>query len=128
MLHSTDAPARDVVLVEDDRALRLALERLLRTAGYAVRSFGSAEDLLRCQAPLRAACLILDVRLPGLSGLQLGQRLLEEGSCPPVIYLTAQDDAVTRRLADRNGAVGYLPKPFEGDQLLAIVGKAVALH
>jgi len=119
------AIARDVVLVEDDRGLRQALERLLRTAGYEVRSFSSAEELLESQTPLRTACLILDVRLPGLSGFQLGQRLLEGGLPPPVVYLTGNDDALSRDQADRLGAA-YLPKPFEGDRLLEIVGKALA--
>ena len=127
-IHPKTAHPRQVVLVEDDSGLRQALERLLRTAGYEVRSFGSAEELLQSQAQSQAACLILDVRLPGLSGFQLGQRLLEEGLHPPVIYLTAYDDALTRRQADRNGAVAFLPKPFDGNRLIEIVGLALALH
>jgi FixJ family two-component response regulator len=68
----------------------------------------------------------MDVRLPGLSGFQLRQRLLAEGSQPPVIYVTAHDDAPARAQADRDGALAFLPKPFDARRLLAILAEVVA--
>ena len=117
---------REVVVVEDDDGLRQAVERLLLAAGYDARSFPSAEAMLASPSRSRAACLIADVRLPGLSGFELRERLAQEGSRPAVIYVTAHDDPRARAQAKRDGALAFFLKPFEGRRLLETVGRALA--
>jgi FixJ family two-component response regulator len=116
---------REVIVVEDDPGLREAVERLLLAAGYSTQSFASGEALLEAPARSRAACLIADVRLPGLSGFQLRERLAEQGTPLPVIYITAHDDPRARARAERDGALAFLIKPFEGRRLLEVVGRAL---
>ena len=119
---------RQVVLVEDDGSLREALERILRGSGYSVSAFASAEAL---QQHLHGAglskdtrCLVCDVRLPGVSGIELRRRLAEQGAMPPCIFITAHDDPAVRLQAERDGAA-LLMKPFQGRALLALVESAV---
>jgi FixJ family two-component response regulator len=119
------ATAREVILVEDDDGLRQAVERLLVAAGYEVESFSSAEAFLDSPARSGVACLIADVRLPGMSGFELRERLVHEGSRPAVVYVTAHDDARARARAERDGALAFLLKPFEGRRLLDLVEQAV---
>lgn len=104
--------------------MRHAIERLLRAAGYGVQGFASAEALLQAQAQNEAACLVLDVHLPGLSGFELRARLAEAGTNVPVIFVTAHDELVAQEAARRAGALAYLLKPFAGSQLLAAVARA----
>src|SRR5262245_38710553 len=116
-----------ILLVEDDEGMRLAVERLLVAGGYPVAAFPSAEALLRSDARRDAGCLILDIRLPGLSGLQLRQRLAAEGLNIPVIFMTAHDDPRTREQVHASAPVAYLHKPFEGRELLEAVARALSL-
>jgi FixJ family two-component response regulator len=114
-----------VVLVEDDAGMRQAIERLLVAGGYPVATFASAEDFLGSRTKAAADCLILDVRLPGLSGIELGRRLATEGAWTPVIFVTAHDDARTREQVEALSPVAYLLKPFAGRQLLDAVSRAL---
>lgn len=115
------------MLVEDDSGMRSAVERLLVAGGYPVATFVSAEALLRSQERRTADCLILDVCLPGLSGLDLRDRLAAEGITVPVIFMTAHDDPQTRARVRAASPVAYLLKPFAGRQLLAAIARALSV-
>jgi FixJ family two-component response regulator len=115
----------EVLVVEDHEGLRQALVRLLQASGYRVSAYESAEALLAAAPRLDAGCLILDVRLPGLSGFDLRRRLVTEGWRAPAIYMTAHDDPGTRLRAEREGAP-FFRKPFEGRALLGAVARALA--
>lgn len=110
-----------VAIVDDDDGIRNALDLLLRTAGFEVRAFASAEQFLTCPPAPPAACLILDVHLPGLSGFDLWERVrAPRGGGPAVVFITAHDTAADRLRAQRlDGA--YLAKPFAGRRLLDVV-------
>ena len=117
-------PAGPIVIVEDDDGMRRALERLLKAAGYVTQSFASAEAVLLTQAAHRAACLVFDVRLPGLSGPDLRERLSSRGELPPVIFMTALDEETGPNAVRRAGAVAVLHKPFDGKALIDAVERA----
>ena len=118
-------PLPKVVIVDDDTSMRRAVERLLQEADFAPHPFASAEALLGTPAVASAACFVLDVRLPGLDGFALYQRLREGGSQAPVIFITAHDDPRTREQAVQAAAIAYLPKPFPGTALLEAVYRAL---
>jgi FixJ family two-component response regulator len=113
-----------VAVVEDDSGMRSALERVLLLAGFSVDAFVSAEAYLVACGAARADCLVCDVSLPGISGFELRRRLVQAGSMAPIIFITAHDSPGTRDEAQRLGATGYLPKPFEGSTLVGIVRQA----
>ena len=120
----TDAAAV-VYVVDDDASVRRGVDRMLRFAGYRTESFASAEDFLVHDRARAAGCLILDVQMPGQSGLEL-QRRLNEGHIPlPVIFITGHGDIPMSVRAMRDGAVDFLPKPFEKNELLAAVRRAL---
>jgi FixJ family two-component response regulator len=105
--------AKMVAVVEDDDSYRNALQRLLTSAGFQVRSFASAEDFLDSGQQHETACLIADIRMPGMSGLDL-QAKLNADHCPiPIIFITAHGDEQMRLQAMRGGAVKFLGKPFD---------------
>jgi FixJ family two-component response regulator len=109
-----------IAVVEDHEGLRRALERLLQASGLEVSCFACAEAFLESEERRRAACLILDIRLPGLSGFALRERLASEGSKTPAIYVTAHDDPAARERAAREGAPFFL-KPVDGRALLTAI-------
>jgi FixJ family two-component response regulator len=113
-----------VAVVDDHSAVREALGGLLASAGYGVKSFASAEDLLRVGLD-GACCLILDIGLPGMDGLELHRQLATQ-RCPPSIFITAHADfdGHLRGAALTAGAIAFFRKPFEGQQLLHAVGRA----
>ena len=114
-----------VAVVDDDEAFRAALQRLLKSAGCSVRSFASAEEFLDCGQQHETGCLIADIRMPGMSGLDLQAKLNEE-HCPiPTIFITAHGDETLRLQAMRGGAVTFLAKPFDGAILLESVRVAL---
>jgi FixJ family two-component response regulator len=114
-----------VAVVDDDDLLRDALRRLLKASGLGAVSFESAEDLLKSDRLAEIACLIADVRMPGMSGLDLQARLKTE-RCPiPIIFITAHGDAKMRVQAMREGAVEFLTKPFDNAVFLEIVHAAL---
>ena len=108
-----------VMIVDDDKSVRRAARRLIKSFGFAVETFASAEDFLTSGRLLQTACLVLDVQMPGLNGLELQNRLISEGHQIPTLFITAFNDENAREQALRAGAVGYLVKPFEEADLLA---------
>jgi len=117
-----------VCIVDDDRSLLRALGRLLRIAGFTVEAFASAEEFLETEHRVPPRCLVLDVRLGGMSGFQLHDLLLATGTPPPVVFITAHDDPDTRERARRAGAIPYLRKPFEETALIDALHRATALQ
>ena len=114
-----------VAVVEDDESYRGALQRLLKSAGLSVLAFASAEDFLNSGQQREAGCLIADIRMPGMSGLDLQARLNTE-QCPiPTIFITAHGEEKMRLQAMRGGAVKFLAKPFDGAILLEAVRVAL---
>ena len=114
-----------VAVIDDDEAFRTALQRLLKAAGFPVRSFASAEDFLKSGQQHETGCLVTDIRMPGMSGLDLQAKLSAE-HCPiPTIFITAHGDEKMRLQAMRGGAVKFLGKPFDSTMLLESVRVAV---
>jgi FixJ family two-component response regulator len=117
--------AKMVAVVEDDESYRAAVQRLLKSAGLPVRSFASAEDFLKSGQQQETGCLIADIQMPGMSGLDLQAKLNAE-HCPiPIIFITAHGDEEMRLQAMRGGAVKFLAKPFDGAILLESVRVAL---
>ena len=106
-----------VFVVEDDESVRRAIGRLLRSVGYRALTFGSAEEFLDAIPGTEDGCLVLDIRLPGITGLDLQEKLASMGSKYPVIFMTAHDNPQWQAKAKTAGALAYLKKPF-GDQSL----------
>ena len=114
-----------VVIIEDDESYRVAVRRLLKSAGFSVQSFASAEDFLNSGEQRETGCLIADIRMPGMSGLDL-QSKLNSDHCPiPTIFITAHGDEKLRLQAMRGGAVKFLAKPFDGEVLIEAVRVAL---
>jgi FixJ family two-component response regulator len=113
-----------IVVIDDDDSVRKALRRLMRSAGFMVATYGSAEEFLASRDH-SADCLILDVRLPGMSGLDLQRRLTDAGRDPAVILITAHEDPVVRRTGLEAGAVDFIVKPFVRKRLLDAVARAM---
>jgi FixJ family two-component response regulator len=111
--------------VEDDDGMRQAVSRLLTAAGYVTTAFESAEAMLRGCRATDAACLVLDVRLPGMSGLELRKRIADAGVNVPVIFMTAHDERSTREAVARAGVRVCLHKPFARKDLLDAIARAV---
>jgi FixJ family two-component response regulator len=114
-----------VFVIDDDPSVRRALERLFRSVDQMVWSFGSTEEFLRCERPNAPACLVLDVRLPGRSGLQFQQDLASSGVPLPIIFITGHGDIPMSVTAMKAGAVEFLTKPFRDQDLLDAVHKGI---
>ena len=114
-----------VFVVDDDESMREALGSLFRSVGLKVETFGSAADLLRSKLPDVASCLVLDVRLPGLSGLDLQRELADTDAALPIIFLTGHGDIPMSVRAMKAGAVDFLTKPFRDQDMLDAVGRAI---
>jgi FixJ family two-component response regulator len=116
-------------IVDDDAAFRNALERRLKKAGYAVATYSAAQRLLdRLPDESGPGCILLDVRIPGLSGPELQKRLAELGSTLPIIFITGHADIRTTVNAIKAGAEDFLAKPVASDQLLDAIKRALARH
>ena len=113
--------SRLVAIVDDDESVQRALQDLIESDGLSALCFGSAEQFLDSQARSKVACLIADIRMPGMSGLELQAKLKAERCLIPVIFITAHGDAEMRIHAVRQGAVEFLNKPFDDAVLLQIV-------
>ncbi len=113
-------------IVDDDEAFRTAISRVLKAAGYSVAIYPSAGDFLLKAPGERPACLLLDVRMPGPSGLELQQALVERGETLPIIFLTGFGDVPTSVRAMKAGAIDFLTKPVERKALLEAVKNALA--
>jgi FixJ family two-component response regulator len=117
-----------VSVVDDDISVRRSLDRLMRSAGLEVNLFASAEEFLNSTHPRKADCLILDIRLPGISGIDLLRQLLARKYNVPVIFITAHgSDEDARSEAASNWTVAYLIKPLDGEELLDAVDAALRL-
>jgi FixJ family two-component response regulator len=114
-----------IAIVDDERPVRIALGRLLRLGDYEVVDFGSGEEFLASLGDRCPACAVLDVHLPGLSGLEVQERLRAAHRQIPVVFITASDDRTLDDAARAIGGVGLLRKPFTSDQLLEVVGIAL---
>ncbi|MGY3602695.1 MULTISPECIES: response regulator transcription factor [unclassified Bradyrhizobium] len=120
---SVDRPL--VLIVDDDDEIRSALRELLLSVGIDACCFGSTQELLRADLPERPGCLILDVRMPGASGLDLQQRLALNGNTRPIIFLTGHGDIAMTVQAMKAGAVDFLTKPVRDQTLLDAVAAAI---
>jgi FixJ family two-component response regulator len=114
-----------VAVVDDDASFLRSVGRLLRASGYGVETFGSAREFLASLGAKTPRCLVLDVQMPEMTGLELQDHLAAQGSCLPIIFLTAYDSPQTRAHAHRGGSFGLLLKPFDKDALLRAIGEAV---
>jgi FixJ family two-component response regulator len=117
--------SRLVAIVDDDESVQLALRDLIESDGLPAICFGSAEQFLDSEARNKAACMITDIRMPGMSGLELQAKLKAERCRIPIIFITAHGDAEMRIHAMREGAVEFLSKPFDDAVLLEIVHAAL---
>jgi FixJ family two-component response regulator len=118
---------RDIVIsiVDDDESLRKALKRLIKSIGLCVEDFASAEDFLRSGSSQNTTCLILDLRLPGISGLELQSLLIASNCHVPIVFISAQYDQKTRTRALQAGAIDFLQKPFKEDALLNAINSSI---
>ena len=116
---------RLVFVVDDDQSARSGIARLLRTAGHDVRAFSSAEEFLDTYDPETFGCLVLDARMPGMSGEELQTELKARGVRLPIIVVSADDDPETRRAAHRMKAAAFFRKPVDGSALLDAIDWAV---
>jgi FixJ family two-component response regulator len=114
-----------IALVDDDASMRGALQRLLRLEGFRTAAFASAEDFLHAGQLQDTACLIVDVRMPGMSGLELQRQLATTNSSIRLIFITAHGDEAARAQALRGGAVDFLYKPFRHEVLLKAIRSAL---
>src|SRR5437870_7472030 len=114
-----------VSIVDDDASVRRSTRRLLRSSGFRAEAFASAEEFLNSQSAGETACLILDLRMPGMNGLELQRRLTQNGNPVPVIFLSAQASEEDERSALRAGAVRFLRKPIGKETLLSAIRDAL---
>ena len=115
-----------IVVVDDDASVRRGLERLLRSAGYAVETFASVRDFLADGAYDRADCLVLDVRMPQQNGLHLQNILTTAGYTVPIVFITGHGDVRLAVQVMKAGAVDFLAKPFDDDELLDVLRLTLA--
>ena len=116
---------RTIAIVDDDRLVREAFKDCMESADYVASDFASAEEFLESNFEWSADCLILDVRLPKMNGLELQTKLAERGSGLPIVFVTAHGDEETRDLAVRQGAAGFLRKPVNREKLLEAIRTAL---
>jgi FixJ family two-component response regulator len=114
-----------IAIVDDDEPLREALGSVMKAAGFPINTFASAEEFLDSANRGNTACLILDMRLPGMSGVELQRRLADSDSRIPIVFVTAHGDASLRDLVMKAGAAGFLNKPVRSDALLREIHAAL---
>ena len=122
---ATQAKPAQVAIVDDDDSVRGALQGLMKEVGFPARAFASAEEFLESGQQQQTACLIADIRMPGMSGLELQAQLNADRCRIPTIFITAHGDAKMRIQALREGAVEFLSKPFDDEALLESVRAAL---
>jgi FixJ family two-component response regulator len=121
-----ERPPSTVAVVEDDPSMRRSVQRLLNAHGFLTEEYSSAEAFLARTATGKIGCLVLDVDLGGISGIELQRQLKESGSRLPVIFITALEDGALEAEAGQAGCIAYLHKPFPGALLIDAVHKALA--
>ena len=114
-----------IAIVDDDDCVRDGLEMLVRSLGHNTSTFGSAEEFLEFENLRDTSCLITDVQMPGLSGLDLQDRMIADGHCIPIIFITGHPDDNVRARAMNAGAVGFLAKPVRARRLIECIEKAL---
>jgi FixJ family two-component response regulator len=114
-----------VAIVDDDQSVRSALKDLMESTGLSARCFGSAEEFLESDERSETACLVVDIRMPRMSGLEMQAKLKAEGSRIPIIFITAHGDAKMKLQAMTAGALEFLSKPFDDEVLLEKVRAAL---
>ena len=114
-----------VSIVDDDASVRRSTRRLLRSSGFRAEAFASAEEFLDSKSAVETGCLILDLRMPGMNGLELQRRLSQNGNPVPIIFLSAQASEEDERSALRSGAVQFLRKPVSKEALLGAIRDAL---
>src|SRR5213594_3910301 len=114
-----------ISIVDDDISVRRSTQRLLRSSGFHTEAFASAEEFLDSKAATATACLILDLRMPGMNGLELQRRLAQNGNPVPIIFLSAHASEEDERSALRSGAVRFLRKPVSKEALLGAIRDAL---
>jgi len=124
-MNTTATPNSTVYIVDDDQAIRRAMELLMRSVGLRYEIFHSADDFLAGHSNDRAGCLVLDIRMPGLGGLELQEKLNELGSTLPIIFITGHGDVPMAVEAMQKGAVDFIQKPFRDQELLDRISDAL---
>jgi len=119
---------RMIYIVDDDESVRRAMKRLIRSAGMEVHTFTSAQEFLDFQCINQNACMIVDIKLQGMSGLELQSELRAKGYDLPVIFITGFDSPETRQEAKKAGAAGYFRKPIDDHALLDSIKWALTKH
>ena len=114
-----------ISIVDDDESVREATKSLVRSLGYRTMTFGSAEEFLESTQAKATACLIADVQMPGLNGVELQQRLIADGQSVPTIFISGLADERLEQEVLRGGALGYLRKPFKEDRLINYIDVAL---
>jgi FixJ family two-component response regulator len=114
-----------IYVIDDDESVRKAFKRLLRSVNLEVETFASAEELLESPKPDKNSCIIIDIRMPGLTGFDLQRKLKAQGSRIPVIVISASDDAQVREQARELGAVAFFRKPIDDQALLDAISWAI---
>jgi FixJ family two-component response regulator len=117
-----------IAIVDDDAAVREAIGRLVQSLGYDASTFGSAEEFLKSGQVSNTACLVLDVQMPGLSGIDLQDHLVARGHRIPIIFITGHPDENVRTRAMKVGAVGFLSKPYRHEELIGCIEKALTAN
>jgi two-component system, LuxR family, response regulator FixJ len=123
-VHETLTKPGVVAIVDDDQPLREALASVMKAAGFSARTFASAEEFLACKDCDETSCLVLDVRLPGMSGIELQKHLLQSDRRLPIVFITAHGDASLRDSLMRAGAFAFFNKPVRSDALLREIRRA----
>jgi FixJ family two-component response regulator len=121
----TGADAATVFVIDDDAGVRASIQGLLKSASLRSVSFGTAEEFLRCKLPAGPSCLVLDVSLPGVNGLDLQRALADAGAQIPIIFITGHGDIPMTVKAMKSGAVEFLTKPFQDQDLLDAIRQAL---
>ena len=114
-----------VSIIDDDKSIRAATNRLVKSLGLEPHTFVSAEEFLQSSDLYNAACIIADVRMPGMSGVALQKQLADEGRHVPIIFITAYPEETVRAQALQAGAIAFLTKPFEGKSLIKCLAAAL---
>ena len=117
-----------ISIIDDDRSVRKATDRLVRSLGFIAYAFASADEFLKSPYLVHTSCLIVDVRMPNMSGLQLQSVLLGKGLKTPMIFITAFPEEGDRALALESGAVDFLTKPFDGRTMIKALAAALKGH
>ena len=116
-----------VSIIDDDQGVRHAVQRLIRSRGFVTRAFASAEEFLQSPSLHETVCLITDIQMPGMTGMELHDFMLKQGPPLPVIFLTAFPDERIEKRALAAGALGFLTKPFDAKALISLVNTAVQI-